>query len=192
MNIENNATATILNNVIANFNNGILADPSSVATGIVVGGNLYQTNRADSNVGLGDFSIVLQETDPLFVDRDAGNFNLAAGSPAIDSSIDVLSDRLTLIDVSQPLGIDVSPILVPELDVTGQLRVDDPSVDSPAGVGNNVFKDRGAVDRADFLGPTVSLLTPRDNDVAGADVNPTPTVVQTNNPVIRSFEIQIE
>ena len=69
-----------------------------------------------------------------------------------------------MVFVSQPLGIGVSPILAPEFDVTGQLRVDDPSVDTPAGLGNNVFKDRGAIDRADFLGPTASLNNPRDND----------------------------
>jgi hypothetical protein len=75
------------------------------------------------------------------------------------------------------------------MDVTGQLRVDDPAVDTPAGLGNNVFKDRGAIDRADFLGPTASLVNPQDNDAAGEDLNPAPSVVMITNPVVRSFDI---
>jgi hypothetical protein len=186
---EENVSPTILNNIIANFQVGISVDSTSLST--VIGGNLYQSNVANSNAGLGDFSIVLGPNQPLFVDRDAGNFNLAEGSRAIDSSVDSLRDRPALVSVSQPLGIGLSPILAPEMDVTGQLRVDDPTVDTPSGQGSNVFKDRGAIDRADFLGPAASLINPRDNDASGADLNPTPTVVQINNPVIRSFDIQL-
>ena len=39
----------------------------------------------------------------------------------------------------------------------------------PFGVGANVFKDRGALDRADFVGPNASLGSPQDNDFAGFD-----------------------
>ena len=38
---------------------------------------------------------------------------------------------------------------LPDRDVFGQLRVDDPNVSTPSGQGSNVFKDRGAQDRAD-------------------------------------------
>ncbi|MCA9166590.1 MAG: pre-peptidase C-terminal domain-containing protein [Planctomycetales bacterium] len=186
---EQNVSPTILNNIIANFSIGISVDATSQST--VIGGNVYQTNTANSNAGLGDFPIVLSATDPLFVNRDAGNFNLAANSKAIDSSIDSLRDRPALVFVSQPLGIGVSPILAPELDVTGQLRVDDPTVDSPAGFGSNVFKDRGAIDRADFVGPAAVLLNPGDNDAAGTDQNPAVGIVQTTNSVVRSFDIQL-
>ena len=191
--LEENVSATILNNIIANFVSGILVDDTSINNEVVVGGNLYQTNRADSNVGLGDFAISLSESAPLFVDRDSGNFNLAPNSPAIDSSVDSLTDRQTLIEITSSLGIEVSPILAPEFDVTGQLRVDDPTVETPSGlsVGSNVFKDRGAVDRADFVGPTALLLNPRDNDSEGGDLNPAEGIVQINDPVILSFDIQL-
>ncbi len=187
--VEQNVSPTILNNIVANFTIGISVDATSQST--VVGGNVYQTNTANSNVGLGDFPIVLGPSEALFVNRDEGNFNLAAGSKAIDSSIDSLRDRPALVFVSQPLGVAVSPILAPAMDVTGQLRVDDPSVDTPSGLGSNVFKDRGALDRADFLGPTAALLNPLDNDANGSDLNPTLTVVQTNNSSIRSFDLQL-
>ena len=33
----------------------------------------------------------------------------------------------------------------------------------PPGLGENVFKDRGAVDRAHFIGPNAKLVNPQDN-----------------------------
>ena len=62
-----------------------------------------------------------------------------------------------MITIRQPLGIASSPILAPDLDLYGQQRVDDPAVASPSGLGQNVFKDRGAIDRSDFSGPTATL-----------------------------------
>ena len=59
----------------------------------------------------------------------------------------------------------------------GQLRVDDPSVSTPQGFGLNPFKDRGAIDRVDFIGPTSLLINPPDNDALGIDLDPAPTVV---------------
>ena len=63
--------------------------------------------------------------------------------------------------VKNPLGLSPSPILAPQFDVNGQLRVDDPTVQTPNGLGEQVFKDRGAFDRGDVVGPRVVLLTPR-------------------------------
>ncbi|MCA9196580.1 MAG: pre-peptidase C-terminal domain-containing protein [Planctomycetales bacterium] len=187
--VDENASPTLLNNIVSNFQIGIDVDTTSQST--VIGGTLYQGNLANSNKGLGDSPIVLGADDPLFVNADTGNFYLAPGSPAIDSSIDSLLGRPAIEFVSQPLGVAKSPILAPERDITGQLRVDDPSVDTPAGQGENVFKDRGAIDRADFVGPTAVLINPNDNAPDGSDLNPSTGIVQINNPVIRSFEIQL-
>ncbi|MCA9137595.1 MAG: hypothetical protein KDB00_12575, partial [Planctomycetales bacterium] len=44
--------------------------------------------------------------------------------------------------------------------VNGQLRVDDPNVEPPSGLGERVFKDRGGFDRGDLEGPRVTLLSP--------------------------------
>jgi len=130
-------------------------------------------------VGLGDFPLLLGMNDTLFVNPSGGNFYLDEGSQAIDSSVDSLDDRPEITAVKGAIAIPVSPILVPNRDVTGQLRVDDPNVDTPAGLGENVFKDRGALDRADFFGPTAELITPRDNDAGGSDNDPARTYVQT-------------
>ena len=185
--VDENASPTLLNNIIVNFEIGIDVDTSSQST--VIGGTLYQDNIANSNAGLGDFPIVLGSDESLFVDRDASNFNLSSGSLAIDSSIDSLRDRPAIVFASNSIGADPSPILAPELDNTGQLRVDDPTVDTPAGLGDNVFKDRGAIDRADFVGPAASLIQPADNGVN--DLNSATGIVQLNDPVVRAFEIQL-
>ena len=115
---------------------------------------------------------MLGPNDPLFVDPANGNFLLAAGSQAIDSSVDSLEDRQELVFVKDPLGISQSPILAPELDVFGQKRIDDASVNTPAGQGENVFKDRGAIDRVDFAGLVAILANPQDNDAIDASGEP--------------------
>ena len=179
--VTENASPTLLNNIVANVDTGIRVDTSSAST--VIGGTVFQGNTTNSNtavgVGSGSFPLLLGISDTLFVDPAEGNFYLAEGSRAIDSSVDSLDDRPGLITVKGAVGIPVSPILVPDRDVTGQLRVDDPNVDTPAGLGENVFKDRGAVDRADFVGPTAQLSDPSDNDATGTDKDPRETVVQT-------------
>ena len=92
----------------------------------------------------------------------------------------------------EPLGISPSPILAPDGDVTGQLRVDDPDVEPPSGLGENVFIDRGAIDRSDFIGPTISLLTPRDNDSEGLDQNLAPGVLLLPaDTILSNFRIEL-
>ena len=179
--VTDSASPTLLNNIVVNFDVGIDIDGTSGST--VVGGSVYQGNLTNVfapavDFGLGDFPQNLRNTDTLFVDPRFGNFYLDAGALAIDSSIDSLEDRTVLVNVKDPIGITVSPILVPDRDITGQLRVDDPSVDTPSGVGQKVFKDRGALDRSDFVGPTAQLVTPQDNDSAGLDQDPRPNIVQ--------------
>ena len=74
----------------------------------------------------------------------------------------------------------------------GQLRADDPGVTNLSGLGSNVFKDRGAVDRVDFVRPLVSLAVPLDG--GPLDTNPSPDAARVNgsrrNPQIQ-FELQL-
>lgn len=177
--VENYATTTILNNVIANTATGI--DLQSAA-GIpnVVGANLFKGNGNNGTVGSN--AILLGADDPLFVNPEQGNFYLADGSQAIDSSLNSLSDRPEFVDVKDPLGMPNSDIFAPGYDAFGQLRVDDPTQTPPPGLGSNIFKDRGAIERADFVGPTARITLPADNDVAGVDLDNTPTKVYVANP----------
>jgi len=168
--VEDNASPTLLNNLIAGFDIGVDADASSSST--VIGGTLYASNTVNSsnaNVGEGSFSVNASPSQQLFVNAGTGNYYPAPGSPAIDSSINTLQDRDSLTTVKEPLGISESPIVAPATDGTGQKRVDDPTVATPSGLGQNVFKDRGAIDRADFVGPNAVLITPEDNDQLGRD-----------------------
>jgi hypothetical protein len=185
--VDENASPTILNNIIVNHAVGVQVTNNANGT-VVLGSNLYQGNTVNRGAGVTEtFNIDLAAGQALFVDAANRNFYLAEGSKAIDSSRDSLQDRASLVSVyggnnssTNLLGIPPSPILAPEFDLLGQKRIDDPTITSPPGPpgqGLNVFKDRGAIDRADFTGSTVSLVNPLDNDSAGKDKNPAVTQV---------------
>ena len=77
----------------------------------------------------------------------------------------------------------------------GQLRIDDPSVSPPPGQGFSTYKDRGAIDRVDFEGPTAALADPVDNDDAGIDRNPAPnevTIAMVGATAFPQFAIQLD
>lgn len=189
--VINNASPTILNSVITNSPVGLRVDASSSSS--VVGGMAYHRNTANiaGSATLGQFPQLVDPTREVFLDLENGNLYPAPGSPIIDSSMDSLQDRPSLVTVKNSIGMGASPILAPQYDINGSLRVDDPNVASPAGLGENVFKDRGAQDRADTVGPSAVVLTPADNDVAGQDGNPATSVVELTNFTARFFDIQL-
>lgn len=191
--VTENASPTILNNILSELVTGISVDLSSNTS--VLGGNLYKHNVTNSvlNGAAENFVLSLADTDPLFLNLATRNFYLAPAVPglptAIDSSVNSLVDRASMTTITGPMGIAPSPILAPELDVFGQLRVDDPTVAPPPGLGSNVFKERGAIERADFAGPVAQLFGPRDNDVD--DQNPLVNVVHLVEASPRQFSIQL-
>jgi hypothetical protein len=189
--VIDNASPTLLNNIFSNLGVGIDVDLSSSTT--VVGGSLYHENENNvlNSAVEGDFALYADDGTELFVDWENGNFYPVEGSLAIDSSIDSLEDRAPLVDVGSPLGIELSPILAPNFDATGQLRVDDPSVAPPIGVGRFVFKDRGALDRSDFTGPSGRAIAPLDNDAEGVDQDPNENFIEVVNVSLNNFEIQL-
>ncbi|MCX7669079.1 MAG: right-handed parallel beta-helix repeat-containing protein, partial [Anaerolineae bacterium] len=154
-----NAGPTLLNNIISSSDTGIAVDPSSAAT-TVIGANLFAGNTVDGPLGTN--AIVLPAGAPLFVNPANRNFYLVAGSPAIDSSLNSLPDRPSIAAVRSAVGIPQSPVMAPDRDQYGQLRVDDPNAAPPPGLGVNIFKDRGAIERADFSPPTASVVDPLD------------------------------
>ena len=84
-----------------------------------------------------------------------------------------------------------SDIFAPTYDAFGQLRVDDPTQTPPPGLGSNIFKDRGAIERADFVGPTAIISLPEDNDVDGVDQNSDPNAVYITNPELFTTMISV-
>ena len=186
-----NASPTLINNIVANHTAGVFVDPSSTST--VIGATLYQGNTANStgSATLGQFPIIVGSAVPLFTDPSRGNLYPVPNSPAIDATIDTLVDRSALLSVKQPLGLAASPIIAPSSDINGLLRVDDPSVETPPGLGEGIFKDRGAADRADFVGPSAIAIHPFDNDALGEDSNPTLGIVELANKSFTYFDFQI-
>ena len=175
---------------------------------VVLGGSVYQYYEKASNsarFGTGvetsptnipntaaDQNLDVGNSVRLFVNAQAGQYLPAPGSPIIDSSIDTLAERSSLASVRNAMGLPNYPILAPDYDLVGQLRADDPDVSPPGGLGQNVFKDRGAFDRADFVGPAAILLDPLDNDALGVDQDSSVSVVQLTGGVYPEFRIQLK
>jgi hypothetical protein len=186
--VRNSASPTILNNILSGLAVGIAADASSAST--VVGGSLYHRNATDATgVGPGSFAIVANQALPLFVNATLGDYYPARGSVAVDSAVNSLDDRPDLVRVRTPLAISPSPVLAPGYDASGQLRVDDPLATPPPGLGSNVFKDRGALERADFEGPTAQLIYPQDN--GAEDLDPGVSLVNLARTSLDNFTIKL-
>ncbi|MEM8910240.1 MAG: Ig-like domain-containing protein [Planctomycetota bacterium] len=182
LNITDNASPIVINNVFADLTTGITNAGSDPGTEIE--NNLFVT-------GVGGFRgtnpIVAQSTDPLFAEgspalaRATSNFYLAAGAAALDESEDA-SERSLHSQFKALLDIDASPVLTPDRDALGQVRAN--SGGSTAGT-----VDLGAIDRVDTRRPFASLLIPTDNDNAGEDTDPTATNLRLTNPVLEAFSI---
>jgi len=192
--VSNSASPTIFNNIIANTATSITIDASSNAlsskTDITF--NLFQNNGSDPNQGTNQVRNATNSA-PLFVDAPNDNFYLDPsqnGNPnqAIDSSLDVRVARTLYTGVTQELGIPQQDMFAPSADVYGQTRVADTSPTStfnqkPIGVGASAFRDRGAIERADFSGPTAGLTLPLDNE-DGVDFDSDLTSVAIDNPAL--------
>ncbi len=190
--VADEASPTMLNNIVANLNVGISVDASSVG-GTVLGGSIYQnTNQPTAGIAQGSFDRQLGNNDPLFVDAARGNFYLQLNSEAIDSAIDSVEERGAFYNtVLQPMGIPVSPIIAPDYDLFGQLRKDDPDVNPPPSPGLSVFKDRGAIDRVDFDGPVAALVTP-DTDDDAIDRDPSRLDAFIVGATLTQFKVRLD
>ena len=180
------ASPTLLNQVIVNTALGI--DTSNANATVVVGSTLFQGNTADGVTGTSP--VFLAVGDPLFVDPANDNFYLASGSFAIDSSLDTLPDRPQIEAVRTNVGIPTSEVRAPDLDRFGQMRDDDTTQDPPPGVGGDPFKDRGAVERADFDGPFARLTVPEDNGLE--DFEPAISIAALgSDDLVTEFVVQL-
>lgn len=188
--VGQNASPTILNNIFANLATGVSVDNTSSSTHLE--GSVYQNDGTTLNGsvfnGADLFSVSLSPTDPLFANAANGDFYLAPGSKAIDSAINSLSDRPDMISAKSLTGIPASFIYAPGRDLYGQLRVADPET-NPSGVGSTLFKDRGAIERVDFVGPTAALANPIDNSLI--DQDPTTNVVHEVGAALNNFAVQL-
>ncbi len=183
--VTENAAPTLLNNVFSNLASGITVDGSSAGT--VVGFSAFHSTPAGR---LGTDQVVLA-TDP-FVNAERRNFYPVAKSLLIDTALDVLAESNDYTAVTQPLGIPLSPIVAPGRDMFGQRRADDPGQETPTGIGADVFKDLGAIDRVDFVQPSAAIAVPLDGSTA--DRNSADGQVRLENADARGvakFELQL-
>ena len=130
--------------------------------------------------------------DDLLADGAAGRFTPARNAAIIDSAVDSIQANIDLATLNSLLGIPNIAILAPNRDHSGQLRADEPTMAPPGGIGANVFKDRGALDLADFVGPIAALESPLDNDFAGSDSDPASSFVNRSTGVFSEFRILVQ
>ena len=143
------------------------------------------------NGGTDDFNVTLANDDPAVQYAEASNFQPDFSSILIDSSVSSLVDRTELVNLRNAVGLPISNILTPALDVSGVVRADNPDFAPPGGIGASVFIDRGATELADFTGPVAIAETPRDDDADGVDSDPNITFIDLTDGIYENFQIQL-
>ncbi len=151
------------------------------------------TLRAPSNVngGTDDFNLTLGNVDQALQYPEGNNFQPDFQSVLIDSSVNSLVERSALVNLKNSVGLPISNIVAPNLDVSGILRADNPNYAPPGGIGSSVFKDRGSSELADFVGPVAIAEVPRDNDAEGIDSDPSISYINLTGGVYEEFRIQL-
>ncbi|WP_197171062.1 tandem-95 repeat protein [Novipirellula aureliae] len=213
------SSGTVLNNVLSNLHQGVVneitysgAHPKpgetivvsntfqniALGTGVLrplinspIGGLTITPGPSNVNGGTDDFNETLGGNDVLFVNPAGDNFLPAPNAHIIDTAVNSITDREGFIEVKNSIGIDANNVIAPSRDVYGVFRADNPLYAPPHTVGETIFKDRGAVELADFVGPVAILNVPRDNDAEVIDVDGTTTYVKFENEIYKEFRIQL-
>ncbi|TWU41719.1 tandem-95 repeat protein [Novipirellula artificiosorum] len=194
--VSQNASPTVLNNIVTDFATGLQIAGNSAST--ISGSNAYRSNGTHSTAGLDSSDIIIPSNVELFQDSSVDNYIPADGSDVIDSSLSSLTDRSNFYQtVKQPVGVSLSPIIAPSFDAYGIPRVDLSDQGTSGGVGSNVFIDRGAIDRADFLRPKASQVSPLDYIagqgavIEGGEIDPEESYLRLSSGTVDYFEIQL-
>ena len=194
--IGENAGPTLMNNVFASLATGVSVDASSR---LDTAGNQRTVITTSAFFAVGtQVSAGAVQTQALtlaanpFVNAAAGNFYPVANSAIVDSALNALADRAEYTVVTSPIGVPPSPVIAPDRDLFGQLRSDDPSQASAPGLGSNVFKDRGAIDRVDFAKPFLGLVAPLDGSAIDNAAAPDVVLLKGNDARgVTQFALQL-
>jgi hypothetical protein len=194
--IGENAGPTLMNNVFASLATGVSVDASSR---LDTAGNQRTVITTSAFFAVGtQVSAGAVQTQALtlaanpFVNAAAGNFYPVANSAIVDSALNALADRAEYTAVTSPIGAPPSPVIAPDRDLFGQLRSDDPLQASAPGLGSNVFKDRGAIDRVDFAKPFLGLVAPLDGSAIDYAVAPDVVLLKGNDSRgVTQFALQL-
>jgi len=202
--VTQNAGPTLINNLFASLATGVSVDGTSQVDGagnrrtVVAASAFWNTGTQVTGVPQ---NISIPLTGNPFVNAGQRNFYLVPGTAAIDSSLNALQDREEFRVVNASVGINAntsttpdgaSPILAPDRDLYGQLRSDDPNQASFPGLGANVFKDIGAIDRVDTAQPYASIAVPLDGGPSDLDTRTDYVALQRAAArAVTRFEIQL-
>ena len=143
------------------------------------------------NGGLDDFNIIVGVDERVLEFPEANKFNPAPGAVVIDASVNSLLERQEVKAARASVGLPPTNVLAPNRDVSGLLRADHPDYAPPGGLGTLVFKDRGAVDLADFTGPVAVFGFPLDGDADLIDLDPNKSYIALEEGNYRDFKLQL-
>ena len=197
----NGTSATVMNNIFANLDQSIVRDhvdfevwgdggPHPKPADVFISFNISQ-DHTNPSIIQGDFNELLDGTQPLFANADGNNFLPDPASFAIDSANNFAEDRDNIRELRESIGLPNSNLLAPDRDVNGVLRADNPNVGSQGGLGDEIFKDRGSNELADFVGPVAIANQPLDNDALGIDRDAANSVIQLASGTLDEFRIQL-
>ncbi len=147
--------------------------------------------RPQGTPGQSPGNFIATTFDDILEDASGNRFTPVQNAPIVDSAVNSIQENTAFSTLKSNLGIPSGLIFSPQRDNTGQLRADDPFSNPPGGVGSDVFKDRGAVERADFVGPVAIIEFALDNDAAGIDVDPTTSFLRLTRGVYDEFRIRL-
>lgn len=162
--------ANIFNNILSNAATGVQfvktpdIEPARPTIQPVVSYNLFYNNGTNiAQSGSINGTQNLFNVDPRFVDRPNLDYRLFIASPAVDSAISNISDRLSATRYAQ------EPLRAPTTDLRGRSRVDNPTKPN-VGAGQFPFYDRGALEATEPPLRVIGLSVFTSNQLIGQPV----------------------
>lgn len=163
---------TVQNNIVSNNLIGLNIIDGYDITNLtppvvpVVSYNIFYNNPVTGNSFTGVQNIIGNSSaaNPLYVDPSSQDYRIRPTSPAIDSAVSDLQDRLRSARSPQ------QPTRAPGLDLRGRPRVDNPNRPN-VGSGTFPFYDRGALEANELSLRVVSLSLLSDNNIIGSPVS---------------------
>lgn len=165
---------TVQNNIVSNNTVGLnivdgydINNLTPAVTPVVSYNIFFANNTATSgNPYNGTQNIIGNGTaaDPQYIDPNTLDYRVRLASPAVDSAVSDLQDRLRNTRFPQ------EPTRAPNIDLRGRSRIDNPSRPN-VGSGAFPFYDRGALETNELSLRVIGLSVLADNNILGAPIS---------------------
>ncbi|MBL8823041.1 MAG: proprotein convertase P-domain-containing protein [Planctomycetia bacterium] len=170
--LETRGGPTVQNNIVSNNGTGLAIIDGYDITNLtppvlpVVSYNIFYNNAVTGSPFTGVQNIIGNgaSANPLYVDPSSQDYRIRPNSPAIDSAVSDLQDRLRSARSPQ------LPTRAPGLDLRGRPRVDNPNRPN-VGSGAFPFYDRGALEANELSLRVISLSVLSVNNIVGSPVS---------------------